>query len=361
MEVKGLKQREALHPLIKVADIVPPWDLSSETAANEIIRTLGYLALAVVHAGNSIYHKMCNLKEYLWFYQRFLENCQRRKSVSESEDLVWRKTENDNIYSAFDFSFQNIVSSNTTPSQDAVEILNIVRFYHFDNIRVDISESGMGLERSQLRQSRTRSLRAGFVQTIVSRFKPPRALPRILKQSADDMHPLCIREALRELYASSLITYGNDEQSFSLHPLAHAWPRDRIHPKERSLWAMVSFNTLMAFIPLPPMETGESHASFRRSLIPHFNECREACPTEFREFSGLGMEKFRQFTLVFQPSLVFTIREMIQNAAKCGIFRNPHITFFWQRSRWSNFWGQVTQKQQPRCWVWLVYFGVSGA
>ncbi|KAJ6178279.1 hypothetical protein N7519_008740 [Penicillium mononematosum] len=319
VEVKGLKQREALHLLMKVADIIPPWDLSSETAANEIIKTLGYLALAVIQAGNSIYNKMCNLKEYLRFYRRFLENRQRRKSVSESEDLDWRKAENDDIYSAFDFSFQNIVSSNTTPSQDAVEVLNIVSFYHFDNIRVDIFERGMGLERSQLRQSRTRSLRAGFVQAIVSRFKPPRALPRILRQSADDMHPLCIREALSELYASSLITYGNDEQSFSLHPLVHAWARDRIPPKERSLWAMISFNTLMASIPLPPMETGESHVSFRRSLIPHLNECLEACPIEFREFSGLGMGKHRRFTLVFQPSLVFTIREMIQNAAKCGV------------------------------------------
>ncbi|CAG8908840.1 unnamed protein product [Penicillium egyptiacum] len=319
VEVKGLKQREALHLLMKVADILPPWDLSSETAANEIIKTLGYLALAVIQAGNLIYNKMCNLKEYLRFYRRFLENRQRRKSISNSEDPAGGKTENDDIYSAFDFSFQNIVSNNTTASQDAVEILNIVSFYHFDNIRVDIFERGMSLERSQLRRFRTRSLRAEFVQAIVSRFRPPRALPRILKQSADDMHPLCIREALRELYASSLITYGHDEQSFSLHPLVHAWARDRIPPKERSLWAIISFHTLMASVPLPPMDTEESQTSFRRSLIPHLNECLEACPAEFREFSGLDIGKYRRFTLLFQPSLVFTIREMIQNAAKCGI------------------------------------------
>lgn len=115
---------------------------------SEIIKTLGHLALAVVHAGNSIYNKMCNVKKYLRFYRRFLENRQRRKSVSESEDLVWRKTENDDIYSAFDFSFKTSCPVIQPPSQDAVEILNIESFYHFDNIRVDIFERGMGLERS---------------------------------------------------------------------------------------------------------------------------------------------------------------------------------------------------------------------
>jgi hypothetical protein len=304
---------------MKVADILPPWDLPTETAGNEITKTLGYLALAVIQAGNSIYNKICNLKEYLGFYRRFLENRQRRKSVSNSEDSIERNAENDDIYSAFDFSFQNIVSSNTTPSQDAVEVLNIVSFYHFDHIRIEIFERGMNLEQNHLRQSPIASLQAGFVNAVVSRLRPPRALPRMLKQSAEDMHPLCIREALRELYASSLITYGTDERSFSLHPLVHAWARDRIPPKERSLWAMISFHTLMASIPLPPMESKEPDLSFRRSLIPHLNECLGACPMEFREFYGLKIGRYRRFMLFFQPTLVFSFREMIQNAAKCGI------------------------------------------
>lgn len=319
VEVKGLREKEALQLLMKVADIRPPWDLSTETAGNEITKTLGYLALALIQAGNSIYNKICNLKEYLGFYRRFLENRQRRKSGSIADDSVERDTENDDIYSAFDFSFQNIASSNTTTSQDAVEILNIVSFYHFDHIRVDIFERGMTLERNHLQQSSVASLRAKCLNALLSRLRPPRALPRVLKQSPDDMHPLCIREALRELYASSLITYGTDERSFSLHPLVHAWARDRIPSKERRLWAMISFHTLMASVPLPPMETGEPDSSFRKGLIPHLNGCLEACPTEFKEFHSLQIGKYRRFMLLFQPTLVFSFREMIQNAAKCGV------------------------------------------
>lgn len=135
------------------------------------------------------------------------------------------------------------------------------------------------------------------------------------------MHPLCIREALRELYASSLITYGKDEKSFSLHPLVHEWAKDRIPSKERSLWAVIAFNTLMASIEISSQGTGEADSIFRRSLIPHLNSCLEACPLKFREFRSLkiGAGKFRRFMLLLQPTLVFNLRDMIQNAAKCGI------------------------------------------
>lgn len=302
---------------MKVADILPPWDPSTETAGNEITKALGYLALAVFQAGNAIYNKICNIKEYLGFYGLLLESRRERKPRCSTGDSVERH-ENDDIFTAFDFSFQNIALRNTISSQDAVEILNIVSFYHFDSIPVDIFEKGMNLERNQQRQSPATSLLAQFTNALVRRLRPPRTLPRILRQNADNMHPLCIREALHELYVSSLITYGSDKQYFSLHPLVHAWAKDRIPAKERSLWAVISFNTLMASIQLPPQDTGESDSSFRRCLIPHLNGCLEACPIEFKEFHDLKVGRYRRFMLLLQPTLWFTLREMIQNAAKCG-------------------------------------------
>ncbi|KAJ5583501.1 hypothetical protein N7535_002121 [Penicillium sp. DV-2018c] len=318
MEVKGLKEREAFQLLMKVADIIPPWDISTETAGIEITKTLGYLALAVIQAGNTIYNKLCNITEYLGFFQLFLENRRGKKPRCPAEDSVMRDTENDDIFTSFDVSFQTIATRNTIPSQDAVEILNIVSFYHFDSVPVDIFERGMGLEREKLRQTTARSFRAKFANALVDRLRQPRPLPRILRQSGDSMHPLCVREALRELYASSLITYGKDEQSFSLHPLVHAWAKDRIPTKERSLWAVISFHTLMASIELFPKDAGGADSNFRRTLIPHLNSSLEACPIEFREFHSLKVGKYQRFMLVLQPTLVFNLREMIQDAAKCG-------------------------------------------
>jgi hypothetical protein len=320
VELKGLKERDAFQLLMRVADIKQPWDTPTERAGNEITQTLGYLALAVIQAGNTIYNKLCKLTEYLTFFQRFLEKRREKMVQCSTDNTAARHAETDDIFTAFDFSFQNIAIQNTIPSQDAIQILNIVGFYHFDSIPVDIFERGLNLEREQLRQSSVVSLRAKFANAFVCRLRPPRSLPRLLRQSADGMHPLCVREALRELYASSLITYGKDEKSFSLHPLVHAWAKDRIPSKERSLWAVIAFNTLMASIEISPRDTGESNSTFVRSLIPHLNSCLEACPTEFREFHSLknGIGKYRRITLLLQPTLAFTLREMIQNAAKCG-------------------------------------------
>lgn len=315
VEVKGLREGEAFKLLMKVADIVPPWNLSTETAANEITKTLGYLALAVFQVGNLIYNKICNLQEFLGFWQSFRQNRQIGAN-SDASDEDNAKT--NDVYSIFDASFNNVISSKAIPSQDAVEILNIISFFHFDHIRVDIFERAMALEKNDFRQCQATSLKEKFMNTIISRLRPPRPLPRILRQNADDMHPLCIRKALRKLYTLSLISYGPNE-SFSLHPLAHSWARDRIPSKERTLWAMISFYTLMASIPVPPWKAEDPDLSFRRSLLPHLNECLEACPTDFKEFYSLQIGKCRRLILPLQPSLVFSFREMIQNAAKCGM------------------------------------------
>lgn len=319
LEVKGLKEREAFQLLMKVADIIPPWDPPTEAAANDITKALGYLALAVIQAGNTIYNKLCNVAEYLSFFRHLLESRREKKSGRISKDAATPHTENDDIFTAFDFSFQNIAMQNTVTSLDAIEILNIVSFFHFDSIRVEIFERGLDLERKQSYQPSVQSIRSQFINFFIGRMKPPRSLPRILKQKTNGMHPLCIREALRELYASSLITYTKDQKSFSLHPLIHTWARDRIPANERSLWAVISFHTLMASIEVSPKENGESQSVFRRSLLPHLDSCLESCPIEVREFHSLRLGRYSRFLLLLKPTSVFVLREMIQNAAKCGI------------------------------------------
>ena len=54
VELKGLKEQEALHLLLKRADVPRP---STEATGNEITRTLGYLALTLIQAGTSIFRK----------------------------------------------------------------------------------------------------------------------------------------------------------------------------------------------------------------------------------------------------------------------------------------------------------------
>lgn len=136
MEFKGLKEHEAFQLLMKVADITPPWDPPTEVAGNEITKTLGYLALAVISAGNAIYKKVCHITEYLRFFRLLLENRRGKKDWCSTDGTDMRYTENDDIFTAFDFSFQYIEAQKTVPSSDAIEILNIsLRFYSSRHLR----------------------------------------------------------------------------------------------------------------------------------------------------------------------------------------------------------------------------------
>jgi tetratricopeptide (TPR) repeat protein len=320
MELKGLREEEALHLLLKIADIAEPWDASTKAAGNQITRTLGYLALAVIQAGNSIYQKLCNLGDYLGWHEHYRRKRQQSHAPGTNQNTVSQHDdENEDVYSAFDFSFQYIEARNTVPSQDAIEILNIVGFLHFDRIPIDLFTRGIDLRRKQFSQFHNGLLTAKIVSAIANRLKPPPPLPRMLKRGPDDMDPFCVREALWELYAFSLIVYDKDGESFSLHPLVHSWAKDRIPQPERELWAMIAFHTLMASVPLPGSGGGAPDSDFETGLIPHLNACLDACPKEFRGFHGLRLGPFRAFAAkFFQPSLLLTLRDEIQNAAKCG-------------------------------------------
>lgn len=311
IEFTALGKKDALRLLLKISGIRRPWDSYTEKTGHEINKVLGYLALGIIQAGVAIYKKNCTLEQFPHVFRRFLESCREESGPSTAQEKI------PDVYSTFEFSFANIVSINTIPSQDAVEILNIVSFYNFEDIRVDIFTKALKLRQEQHDQCQHKSLFQRLLDRVKSLFKSPPLLPRFLKTPMVDEH--CIRLALTELNSFSLITYSLDGQTFSLHPLVHSWARHRIPQKEKSLWSVIAFNTLMAAVELPSEDQGQPDVSFQRSLAPHLNECLEACPLSLREFRILEFGFFRRLTIWAQPDFADRVQEMIQAAVKCGI------------------------------------------
>jgi tetratricopeptide (TPR) repeat protein len=312
IELKGLKEGEALHLLLRRAEIPSPWEVSTEVTGHEITRALGYLALAIVQAGNSIMRKICDLKDYLNFHNHYRSQ-RRAKSRSKAESK-----DEDGLYSAFDFSFDYLKAKDTIISQDAVELLNIVGFYHFEHIRVDIFTRALENRRKSLAISPAKSITARLLNAVVRRLQPPQMLPQFLKQDSGSLQPYRIRLALHELYSLSLINYDGKDASFSLHPLVHAWARDRLSRGEKALWARIALNTLTESVLLPPDDTGENHAEFRKDLLPHLDECIAACPMPLTQFTGpIGRLQLSSAKFI-QQTLLFILRDEAISAAKCG-------------------------------------------
>jgi tetratricopeptide (TPR) repeat protein len=311
MELGGLEKEEALYLLLKSARISTPWDISIETAANEVTKTLGYLALAVKQAGTAISQKLCNLTEYLGFYQYYRKKRQRASTIPGTISVETSSgSRQDDVYSAFDLSFDYLEGKQTVESQDAISILNIVSFYHFRNIRVDIFERAL-----KNRQSFTAPT---FKEALDRRLRPPALLPRFLRRGAADAEPLYVRAVLRELYMCSLINYEEGARGFYLHPLVHSWARDRIHQSQRTLWAHVALNTLLESVSLPLEEAKETDSHFPRDIIPHLEECIAACPVEIKApNSRLGRFGVVCLNLIL-PTMRHILRGQALTAAKCG-------------------------------------------
>ncbi|THD00222.1 hypothetical protein EYZ11_000272 [Aspergillus tanneri] len=319
IELGGLQEKEALYLLLKSAMIDTPWDMKTEKLGREIAKALGYLALAMKQAGTSISQRLCNLSEYLGFYEYYRKKRQRgTTAVSEvAIENPTSKSLDDDIYSAFDLSFEYLEKKPSLPSQDAVEMLNIVSFYHFDHIRIDIFERALENRRRAISSSRN-SVLPSKLDVITSRLSPPPSLPCFLKRRVEDTDSYYVREVLHELYTLSFISYDKDLKSFCLHPLVHAWARDRINPRERNIWALIAMNTLMESVSLPSKEDKDADIEYRKDILSHLDACSTACPVQVPDFSG-WLGNLRILAVKFlQPTVLFMLRDQVLLAAKCG-------------------------------------------
>jgi tetratricopeptide (TPR) repeat protein len=310
IELEGLGEKEALCLLLDLAEIEEPWDNSTEKIAKEITKVLGYLALAIKQAGTAISGGLCSLTEYLGFYEYYRKQRQRKGSIASSnlgEDTDTDSRRED-IYSAFDLSFEYLDKKKTIPSQDAIDILNIISFFHFDNIRIEIFESAMRNRRA-----------AQAPSSWLSRLQAPRLFPHFLKRISEDTDShYYVREVLRELYRLSLISYDEGLRSFRLHPLIHTWARDRIDPKERKIWASIALNTLVEAIVLPSDDHKRLDTDLGKDMLPHLDQCLAACPVEIEllsiPFGRLGI----QVAKLIMATHLLNLKDKAETAARCG-------------------------------------------
>ncbi len=313
IEFKGLKQRDALLLLLRAADAPRPWTSSTEEMGTTITDALGCLALALIQAGALILQKMCGMSDYLDFYSQFRKKLgTRRPSITGNDDDQFT------IYATWEHSLDSLELRHTEASLDAIQLLSTVAFFHFEHVRVDIFTRAL-INRCQTTSNVTRpSFFTKVYNGFCARIQPPSILPGFLRQDPDEPDLYRIRRALHELCSFSLISHDGKDDSFSLHPVVHAWARDRLDGGQQALWSQIALNVLAESIKFPPCETGEVHEDYRRDLLPHMDLCLQARPISILDFQSLfGGLKF-PIALVLKHTWLFVFRHQVLIAAKCG-------------------------------------------
>ncbi|KAI1285627.1 hypothetical protein F5Y03DRAFT_407018 [Xylaria venustula] len=224
-----------------------------------------------------------------------------RRGRNQSKE---RKREDDDssslsVFSTYEILYESLESSTKEKYKDAVELLHIFSFFHFQNIRLDTlisSATNLVKEEQQRRDDDQkqaelcmklskpprkpwimflRELRA----FLNSKIATPTPLPNVLR-NRDGLNLCDLEEdigvrlghALGVLIERSLVAKQDRTTGrYSMHRLIHEWVRERpeMSTAHQALWCEVSMTTLAMSIRQPPQGDSEGENEARRELLPH--------------------------------------------------------------------------------------------
>ena len=311
-EFKGLEEKDAVHLLLRAADTPKPWDCDTEILGHEIADALGYLALALIQAGALILQRMCDMRDYLNFYRQYRQRFRSRRISVDSE-----VGDQSAVYATYEHSLDSLQSRKSEAGLDAIQLLSIVAFFHFEHIRVDIFTRALCNTVGSSALNRRTSFKERIANCVRIRLQPPPTLPDFLRHSCTDSYR--IRRALHELSSFSLISYDGKDDSFSLHPVVHAWARDRLAKQgQQQLWAQIAINVLSRSIMLPPGDVGELHEEYRRDILIHLDLCLQANPIKIMDYhSAFGSFRL-PLALSVHYAWLFVFQDQVLTTAKFG-------------------------------------------
>ncbi|KAG8417085.1 hypothetical protein J3459_012792 [Metarhizium acridum] len=310
IKLGGLEQEEALWLLLTQADIPEPWDSETTATGNLITQTLGYLALALIHAGTCILEKVCSLSKYLEVHKEARERIRKENMSicsSDAEKNICVK-----LYSSFEVSMNTLETASADVRQDALDLLKILCFYHFENVPIEIFPRAVKRRLESLQQEKSASWLGAFGRR---RLEPGKLLPSFLKGQQGSLEKYRVNYAIAKLRLIPLVSY--DGYFVSLHPLVYAWVRDNLSVVERRVWVAVALNTLMQSISLPPEGNSEDDGQFHREILPHLQTCLQEHGSPTSPFiRGMGSLRFSAAKLL-QPTVFYTMAHEVQMSAKC--------------------------------------------
>ncbi|ETI21604.1 hypothetical protein G647_07951 [Cladophialophora carrionii CBS 160.54] len=246
--LQGLDPEEAITLLLRSAY---PSDHASETGAakrslaQSIAAELGYLAIALDHAGATIRRKVYTLEKYLHFYLGY-----RHRLLSSPKSI---SADEADVITTWEIPFRRIEKRESVEYKDAVVLMHIFAFLHFESISEHI-----------FRVSWAASENNSSSDVL---------LPDLLRldSSCSDEAQIRLRRAIGVLCDYSIIDHDVEREVCSLHPVIHRWARTRLSDGEQLVsWLDCTIKLLVRCIS-PNLEA--SGRRFRRHLLPHIESC----------------------------------------------------------------------------------------
>lgn len=292
-----LDDDEASELLLRAADNHEPRTPTLMRLASAVTRRLGALPLALIHAGNAIKAKYCELENYIPYYERSWQMIRQSQQVpgQGEDDAEYMK-----VYASYEIVFRGLEVIKLQRYRDAVQLLQLFSFLHYEHIPFDALIAAVKnprIQREADAQGAEHNNRQGtsllnlalrlsswpkYLRSMVDSFlrkqfenQNPVILPSFLLDTelttpSDDCN-VRLREALHLLTQLSLVTHYEGSDSYSMHPLVHTWVRERppMTVRTQAVWCEAAMHTLSRCVLLPPLNESVAHGNLVRKLRPH--------------------------------------------------------------------------------------------
>ena len=297
---EGLEELEAKTLLLQTAELSSPWQASEMELAANIAKVLGYLPLALVHAGTAIARGWSTLAEYVkdWDGIWKIQRSEWELSGKNPDEFDPEK----NVFGSYDMMYQQLDRQSSSVARDAIEMLKLFAFLDCENVRFDFlakaARSPWDREQRELEKHEEKLLQEmthapqmadkpwpqrlkEWAIGLLFKYEDRGLLPSILRdiEASGCFQPLRLRKALSELTRQSLVTRRRmgDVDIYSMHPLVHWWVRVRPQTSlpERGLWCQAAATILTQSIALPPLGSTDGERQMRRHLLPHLDHVLE--------------------------------------------------------------------------------------
>ncbi|KAL9113982.1 MAG: hypothetical protein Q9187_007548 [Circinaria calcarea] len=278
-ELSQMEPEEAITLLLKTTATQDISQEASRNLATPIVKILGYLPLAIVQAGAVIRQKLYSMEEYCSVYSRRREQLLSHQPVQASGDYKYT------VYTTWEVSVDMIKKMGNKTAHNAIEILQLFSFMHFDGISEDI-----------LKEARRRMQSRQFSEWTLSH-----QLAMLRDDESKDWESGPIREAVAVLLSFSLISI-DAKNHISMHPLVHTWARYRLAEVEQKRLWRVAASTLAISI---SWEFQSLDYYFRRSVLSHVGSCLSSCDSELFAVGKGELERLQiaaKFALVFKEN-----------------------------------------------------------
>ncbi|KAF2875101.1 acyl transferase/acyl hydrolase/lysophospholipase [Massariosphaeria phaeospora] len=271
--LEGLDEEHSTQLLLKAARMPEEFWQSCEKQAQAIVALLGSHTLALIQAGTYIAEGYCQLDQYAEKYKRLRKRLLRHYPKQQQSRYQ-------HVYATFEASIAVLNDSKEGVGQDALDLLGVISMLHSGVLPLRLFRDAWRgarhvLETGGAKTDKMDALGGWHVSQ----------LPEVLDGQADEWDDYRLNKASALLVSLSLVARHRSDNldGLSMHPLAHAWAKDRLGSEQQQA-AWVGAGCILA-LSRGELETWQV---YERQLRPHVQSFLSPSVEAMFSFGPLG-------------------------------------------------------------------------